>query len=543
MVGFPKLCASVSLGLACCTFAHAQNNPQQTSPPPPPTLRVTSNLVFLDVTVLDKKGRPVVTGLTKNDFTITEDGKPQRIFSFEAPDVHAVSPGVDEDNPDNKAPVTILVLDLLDSRWQDFAYIQLSVRKYLMTQPERLAAPAEMLVVGNQYLSMIQGYTRSRADLLYALDHLPPALPMKLNGAFFWERFTQSIDALQQIALQSTGVPGRKNIIWIGHGGPNLDFARNVAVSPKMAVKILEYAHMTTNMLVKARISLFVIYPGLPINQGFMLSAQDSNLDLASGDVDPFFGEINFGLLANETGGKLYYNRNDVDKEIARSAEIGSNYYTLTYQPQYVAPDGKFRHVRVTVRDRSLRVITKAGYYAPDDKAVITPDQERMIKFSEALQAAFPINSLHVDTAAILRHPDSRSVQINAIVKARELDYLPDESGKQSVQLLVAAASLNASRRMLSWRVEGTMSTTPTIDPGKLAHISLAMPITVPYPRKTKTVRIVVQDENNGRMGSVELDKSFFDNAPEAPTPSPGLVPRPSAPARAATNSPGATTH
>ena len=40
---------------------------------PPPTFRITSNLVFLDVTVLDKKGHPVVTGLTsRDDFTIIE---------------------------------------------------------------------------------------------------------------------------------------------------------------------------------------------------------------------------------------------------------------------------------------------------------------------------------------------------------------------------------------------------------------------------------------------------------------------------------------
>src|SRR5215472_12419548 len=139
-----KLCALASFSLLCCA-THAQNNQQQ--PVPPPTLRVTSNLVFLDVTVLDKKGQPVVTGLTKDDFTITEDRKPQRIFSFEAPDVHALSPGADEENPDNKAPVTILVLDLLNSRFEDFAYIRYSVRKYLMSQPEKLTAPAEMLVV------------------------------------------------------------------------------------------------------------------------------------------------------------------------------------------------------------------------------------------------------------------------------------------------------------------------------------------------------------------------------------------------------------
>jgi hypothetical protein len=52
----------------------------QPATPATPTFRVTTRLVFLDVTVLDKKGRPVVKGLSKDDFTITEKKQRQRIF-------------------------------------------------------------------------------------------------------------------------------------------------------------------------------------------------------------------------------------------------------------------------------------------------------------------------------------------------------------------------------------------------------------------------------------------------------------------------------
>src|ERR1700750_2939734 len=68
------------LGLLCLMAGLPTTAEGQQTAPPPPTFRVTSNLVFLDVTVLDKKGRPVATGLTKDDFTILENEKPQRIF-------------------------------------------------------------------------------------------------------------------------------------------------------------------------------------------------------------------------------------------------------------------------------------------------------------------------------------------------------------------------------------------------------------------------------------------------------------------------------
>src|SRR5271156_680493 len=89
------------------------------------TIRVASDLVYLDVTVVDRKGKPVVTGLTKSDFAITEDGKPQRIFSFDAPAAGvetspAASPATTPDTVKtsntrtaSEGLATILVLDLL----------------------------------------------------------------------------------------------------------------------------------------------------------------------------------------------------------------------------------------------------------------------------------------------------------------------------------------------------------------------------------------------------------------------------------------------
>src|ERR1700742_3792367 len=86
----------------------ARYSPGQVSRTAPvATMNVTSRLVFLDVTVVDKSGRPVVNGLTRDDFQITEDKKPQRIFSFEGPDAHTPSSDRAADDTVGKAPVTI----------------------------------------------------------------------------------------------------------------------------------------------------------------------------------------------------------------------------------------------------------------------------------------------------------------------------------------------------------------------------------------------------------------------------------------------------
>ena len=489
-----------------------------------PTIQVTSRLVFLDVTVLDKKGRPVVKGLTKDDFTITDDKKPQRIFSFEAPETHVVDTSASAGNSAGQAPVTIFVLDLLDSSFEDFAYIRYMMRKYLVAQPAQLNSPAELMVLGNRSLEMVQGYTRSKADLLYALDHLQSALPYKeMSPSFFEERFGQSIDALQQIALQNRGVPGRKNIVWVGHGGPNI---LTIGL-PGATVDLLNrYLHDTTNMLVDSRISLFLIYPGLSVRgPGFGWSESSAGTDI--GDDDPFSGDINFGILVNETGGKLFYNRNDINTEIKQSEQLGSEYYTLTYQPTAGNADGKFRRIRVTLRDPNLRALTKAGYFSPDKDAGAGPRQQIMVNLSEAVRSTIPFNTLGVTIENLVRHPDTRTAQFTVVVAARNIGWQSAADGKSTVDLLLAAASLSERRDFLASRIQGVEASVNSQDPAHLAKAVTRMQVTIRIPRKTQTLRLVVQDAENGRTGTSELDRKAIDSAPEAPTPEPKLIPQP----------------
>jgi VWFA-related protein len=181
-----KLClAFLCVSLSVIAVSRVSVQGSQTTTPTTPTIKVTSALVFLDVMVVDKKSRPVVTGLTKDDFTITEDKISQTIFSFESPEVHVMGTGGEDENSNGQSPKTIFVMDLLNSSLEDFAYIRYEVQQFLKAQPTRLASPTEMLVLGNESLEMLQSFTRSRTDLLDALKHLPPALPYKkANGAF-----------------------------------------------------------------------------------------------------------------------------------------------------------------------------------------------------------------------------------------------------------------------------------------------------------------------------------------------------------------------
>ena len=520
-------CVFVALLWTCLQECTAQG---QQAPSNPPTIQVTSRLVFLDVTVLDRQGRPVVTGLTKDDFTITEDKRPQAIFSFERPQAHAITAFAGDDNADEKAPLTVFVLDLLNSSFEDFSFIRYSVRKFLTAQPPLLDTPAEMMVIGNQSLELIQGPTRDTQDLLYALDHLAPVIPYKWEAdSFDLERLGQSLDALQQIALQNKGLPIRKNIVWVGTGSPSFSTAQRRMTTP-VAHELQKYMHATTNMLVDARVSLFVIYPGLKVGHFVNLSGR-SPLPISAADAGasfdsdhPFAEDINFGVLVNETGGKLFYNRNDVDAEMHRSQQLGSEYYTLTYQPRGGNANGKFRQIRVTLRDPNLRAVTKTGYYAPDGSSPIDPRQQTNINLAEAARSTIPFSALDLKVSGIVRHPDSHTADITLLLQPKGIRWQAVDNGASTAYVTVAAASLTNSQDVLASKVERLALSVPTQDPSHLANAVSRLRVTVRIPRKTQSIRVVTETANGGRIGAADLDRKAIEAAPSMPEPEPQLL-------------------
>src|SRR6266699_3733684 len=72
--------------LTLTTLAPTSSRAQE--PQPIPAFPTQAEAITADVVVLDKQGRPV-PGLTKEDFTLLEDGRPQTIVGFEARELKA----------------------------------------------------------------------------------------------------------------------------------------------------------------------------------------------------------------------------------------------------------------------------------------------------------------------------------------------------------------------------------------------------------------------------------------------------------------------
>ena len=488
------------------------------------TVRVQSRIVFLDITVLDKQNRPVTSGLTKDDFAITEEHKPQQISSFEAPDAHTITSTAPEDSSPGAAPLTEFVLDRLNSTFEQFAYSTVCLRRYLASQPPQLSSPTELMLLDNSSFDLIHAYTRDRDELIDALDHISAALPMKLNGAFFNERVVQSISALREIALRNQGLPGRKNVLWIGTG-----IGINTSYLPDAYKKLKWFSHDTTNALVDGRISLFVIYPGTSPARLTLGDVFDDGAHHLAGlnRDDPFAGDVGFGAFAYETGGAVLHTNSWIDLSMKSAESYGRDFYTLTYRPPDGPPDGRFRRIAVTLRDPHLHAMTKIGYYAPDSGAPFSQKQQQLFRIASEVQSALPFDALEVSVAGIIRHSDSGTVELTLHLSPKNVDWQSEAEGKSRAELVLNAVSLGRRRDVLAARFQDLAFTANTQDPRQLAATSTLVRMTLHTPRKTEVVRVVLETQEHGRAGSVEIPapQSKPRTMPPHPRPSSSLSP------------------
>jgi VWFA-related protein len=481
------------------------------------TLSVSTRIVVLDVVVTDKKGKLVQRELTKDDFTITEDGVPQTIRSFEPPSSHAMpvsDVAIVNSAADLKkigdAPVTVLVLDELNSRFEDMSFSRQMMVKYLQSQPKVLKQPTVLMVAMNTSFQQMHDYTQDRDALIEVVKKHMPEYPWRMmqsgkTGPGAVERMAQVLAALQQLAQASQGTPGRKNLIWVGNGFPSADL---VGLPTDEADLIEAAIRRCTARLLAARITMYTINP--TADSTSMVEADDPDtLDQAVDENggDPFSGAVTFSNFAPSTGGIAYTGRNDLQNVIGEGIAKGQEYYTMSYVPTNKSDDTvKFRNIKIVMKDPGLRATTRDGYF-PETKADLNPTEDASMKakqlkanlqldLTNALTTTMSYNGLDVTATktsdgTFLVHVAERGIGWSE----------PNASGQQHAEATVAAAWYDAKGKLLGHVAHELTCPRGSGDAGA----SFVLPVAI--TGKPVRLRFVVRDAENAHMGTEDLTK------------------------------------
>jgi len=392
---------------------------------PQPTFRTATHLRVQTVSVKDKQGRPI-TGLTSQDFVVTEDGRPQEIAFVryelldEAPASHVPAVSPDAGLPratDVEVPVPgddryrgrrlmILYFDLFSMPFFDQIRMYAAADRYIAGG----MSPADLVAIiafENGKVTVKQLFTDDRAALRVVVARMRDAADDQLSGGMIrtdtggafgedddtFNLFStdRQLAALQTAVTDLGPLPEVKTLVYFG-SGLRLNGADNQA-----------QLRATVNAAVRSNVTIN------PIDtRGLTAEPLLGDATRASpGGIGMFNGSLaqraittqqqsqdTYYALAKDTGGRAMFDYNDLSAGIVQAAQAVTGYYMLGYYASNDAKDGRFRRVTIALAaNRQADLSYRAGYYAPKDYAKFNAtDKERQLE--DALRAEDPITEI-----------------------------------------------------------------------------------------------------------------------------------------------------
>lgn len=321
-----KLCALVLLGtlVATASAQNTQNPGGQQEDQPLETLKVDVNVVQLFFNVKDKKGG-LIPNLTKDDFEIFEDGKPQTVKYFKA---------------ESDLPLTLGIL--IDASGSQQRVLEMEKEVGGQFLQEILRTKDEAFVLSfDVNVDLLQDFTNSVSRLKEALNRA--RINMGVGGGVMMPgpipqgnpRGTLLYDAIYLASHdQLAHEVGRKAMIILTDGedqGSQLRIKEAIEASHKADA---------------------IVYVLLIADRGTWGG----------------YGEGEMKKLSTETGGRVIDVGNKYDKLKAAFDQIAvelRSQYNIGYTPTNKERDGTFRKVEIKTKNKDYKIQSRSGYYAP----------------------------------------------------------------------------------------------------------------------------------------------------------------------------------
>ena len=483
------------------------------------TIKVQANLVVLDVVVTDAKGN-TVPDLEQKDFTITQDGAPQTIRSFDSwssrpplPD----TPKVDRfGRPDwQGASLNIFVLDELNTPFNEISYAALMLKKFLLAQPTLLSSPSMLVVVTDFGYQTLCDYTRDRNLILAKLDSRPPAIPALFTTTASNDTLTQqSFALLQQIALSSAGMREHKNIIWIGRGFPSLVPSD---LKPSSQESLTKAIRSTVTLLLNARVTVYKVDPEqfatstTEVDIAASIDVGGGTVDAPSGGEDPSAINFNFNVFAQQTGGRYFYGLNDLDRYIGSSIDAGGHFYTLSYRPPHDAPDtkdGTYHTIKISMNRPGLTATTRQGFYANTSPEPPPTMNELGFALGQAVTGGMFYTGVGVHILSVAPGAKPGRASITFKIENNTLQWSPrlegDPEAGDVAEFTSVLVALNAKHEVLTSDAYTAHPFLHAKDADKMITGEMTVSDELSISNKTAAVRVVVRD-SSGRIGTADV--------------------------------------
>jgi VWFA-related protein len=426
------------------------------------TLRTNTRLVVVDVVATDSKGQPV-PDLKPADFTLLEDGKPQKIsgFNFEhpgsapAPTAQAqLPPSVVTNAPKFQSnSLNVILFDTVNGEFAEHAYARDQLLKFLNTA--ELGRPVAIFALQNQ-LKLLHDFTTDNKSLSAAVaKYRPPAQTInsesiESRASAFSTRgdyhtsergIETTLNQLNALAKVLAGYPGRKNLIWLSESFPLTLFPETTNQLNMDGQSLRSAGNGQSNQQNLQTSAPFKTYGALVKKvSDSLMAAQVAVYPVDAGAVgknDHLASQHTMENMAESTGGKAFKNSNDLVLGLRTGIEDGSTYYTLTYYPENKKWDGLFRTIQVKSSRSNVSLRYREGYYALDPEKINKEDSDAVAEnFSRLLELDAP-SATQIVFQAQVQPPSEKSkkVVVTFHIDPRTLAFEQKDGGMEFARL------------------------------------------------------------------------------------------------------------
>jgi VWFA-related protein len=436
-------------------------------------IRLSTELVQIDVLVTDKSKKPV-SGLTREDFELYDNNKPQHItnFAYEETKARHIEDAAAENRRLPRAitaaelrRVFAFVVDTLHIKYENIG----RTRKMLSDFVDNKMQPGDLVLIlptgGGS--GVLQQFTSDQRLLHRAIDRLRPfffsndttpyrsmarlglspgSSPGARNGGFGRLPSAQTgadpdpfeladvhttLNAMKETIKSMNKLPGRKLALLVSEG---------IRAS---ATQTTQDLNETTALAARANVVFYTIDPrGLDpiiLNATDELDS-DANFSTAVSDAvegkrsDFHESQDSLRDIALDTGGKFFGNNNDVTRGLDEMLEENSAYYMLGFYPASGKWDGKFHKVKVVVREHpNLTVSFRKGYLAksaPPEKAGRDP---KVVELIEAISSPLVRRDIDLRLTPLYIDNEKRDPVVTLLlhIDASKLTFVQSEGRHQ----------------------------------------------------------------------------------------------------------------
>jgi VWFA-related protein len=352
-------------------------------------------------------------------------------------------------------------------------------------------------------------------------------------------RVQHTMAALNLLARTLAGYPGRKNLIWITEGIPMSVFSDNGEVNIQNSAdqsgrpfRVLPDANaavragrnyatdlaLLANLLADAQIAVYPVDArGLVGSAFFNVSTPMSGQSAMGSGVmhtegrqaeELFQAHSNMEDIADKTGGKAFFNRNDIDNAVRGDMDDGSTYYSLGYYPDDKNWNGKFRKIQIASKRSGVKLRYRLGYFAID-RAIYMKGHPRQqdSELDLALSPNSPIaTALQFEAGVLPPSPESENkVQLNYAVDPHAIRFERGTDGLEHAELdcgvrVFAPGKIDSPIKSEATRVLAALK--PDVYQ-KIAQSFFPCQLRLDLPPGSYLLRLVVRDNVTGLLGAV----------------------------------------